>query len=606
MAPDIRLYGRSSILESFAAWGIRRRPIRPLPLLLLIGRRGSGKTAVLHELRRLASGWPCAFLDLDSRRNDSVVGLLGAIVFQLSEGHRGLGRLKFPRFLIGQLAAQLNLTGLTQDAARQAVHTLLDSVKRYRRLPPDVRQLLGQVLQAAVPGPAPVPDAVLSAFELTLRLWRAPGKRWWGDDGPAADRLVELNRQLHDGTQRERDEATEALGRAFLADLRSAYGNVFRGPDRTVASVALLDNAHLGAGTDLLRLLARLRASAVGAEPPDQLLLAAATGRRPDRLNLATPVDPDRLTWDDSRLGQGHAWFCPVELRDLTAREVTDWAERSGLSRRSGLAVTGGLPGAVSVLLELNGDPERLLLPDSPAVRSLETILDDFPESMRSALISAAAAEDCSPTSLNAALRDATAGQIRQLRTLLSERFWLAEDQLHPWLRALLLVQLRSRGDDDPDGWQKTHTRLLALHGSQARPDAARFHELALGRLRPVVCSVEAELDTKAPADWIALVRRITLAPHRRRRPADISGVAELSRWAADEPHRVLIVARLMAAHWLAADPFVRSGPDLFDAIADEYEELASLRPDGYGVFFGEAERFRGLALGRRIEEENR
>jgi len=103
---------------------------------LLLGPAGSGKTALLRELRNRSRNIPNAFVDLETRRPVSTIDLMVDLVHQLSIGHSGLGRLKFPRFWLGRLVTELDMEQRPPEEQRVRVQSLLARIKRSADFPP--------------------------------------------------------------------------------------------------------------------------------------------------------------------------------------------------------------------------------------------------------------------------------------------------------------------------------------------------------------------------------------------------------------------------------------------------------------------------------------
>ncbi|MEV6910436.1 hypothetical protein [Amycolatopsis sp. NPDC051071] len=157
---------------------------------------------------------------------------------------------------------------------------------------------------------------------------------------------------------------------------------------------------------------------------------------------------------------------------------------------------------------------------------------------------------------------------------------------LHPWISANLVSALARRRDgptyagqfkalrDDPDTAQD--------------PVRLAYCNLALGDLGEVVTFFEREFNRVPHAEWVARLELVLNAPDDLppgREHAEL--YAELvnldAEHSAGERSEIRNnVARLIAAGWLAADPFAVRGQDQHQVIANAFAALAttSHRPD--------------------------
>jgi hypothetical protein len=233
-----------------------------LPVIVVEGFRGSGKSAVLSKLDRMLDQVPHARLDLETNRHASVPEVLSAIAFDLSRKYPKYA-LRFPRFIIGQLVMRLDLDLTDHSLACQSVEIALE---RYRNLDA-VREMLadtaGSVLASmgsSVGLPIKPPDSVMQ-YAVTWLSRRSPGRQltlgdyrsWYGhrDLGlrkDPIDVLVDLNRWAADpDDEYGRQRIDELLWSAFLADLRAEFDRGRRATERSLNCVVLLDNPANGA-----------------------------------------------------------------------------------------------------------------------------------------------------------------------------------------------------------------------------------------------------------------------------------------------------------------------------------------------------------------------
>lgn len=611
----VPLPGRAGIFDLFENCVRWPRPGgRQLPITLLLGPSGSGKTSTLRELDRLAQGIPHADTDLATTNPHSPIDVMVDLVNQLSIGHRRLGRLRFPRFLVGLLVTKIDQNGRSPEEQRAAVRKLLTSLRPFRRVPPEVRDAVAQLVGTLTGSVSQ--DQVAGAIDTaanTLRLLHGPAERWWAGLGnqSAVDALLRLKITLDRGTPLDVRTVEERLCSAFLADLRAAYTGRLRGPDRTVAAVALLDNAHGEVGRAFLELLARVRSAPQ--TPPDPLLVVAASRHTLDPELFTGPVlPPEQARYDawHQRFDQAD-WrtrFDPVGLRDLTREEVERLAERHGLRSRGSLAtfvhrLTGGHPGGVRAVLDLLAtSPEpspRAMLAASPGL--LDDLLVDVPVELREHLVTASAARRLTQADLRAALGSMTDDDLRQaakdLGATVRALHWAGPptDEPHPWPRRLLLLRLAKRPADHPSSWDRVHGRLAAHYQAPAQPgaDQARdaegelYHRLAVGEVERVVRVLDRSLTPDSPAlDWLTTFDAVTSAPNALGDEDRAAALRRLSSWADDEDRRVRDLAWLVTAHWLGGDPLDDPLAALPPRIAARWQELSGEVPQHADALF--------------------
>ncbi len=609
--------GRSGIITLFRECVAWPRPAgRALPIVLLLGPSGSGKTALLRELRDQAADLPHAYVDLETRESAGPVDVLIELGNQLSIGHRGLGRLRFPRFWLGLLVTELVLERQPPEEQRLQVQDLLARIRPFRRFPVDLREFV--VRLAALKGVDRAgATAAVDAIEQTIRLWRGPAQRWWAGRGnqSATDSLLRLKVAFDSRCPIDRREVEEELCEAFLADLRATYANPFRGPDRTVSCVAMIDNAHTDGGAELVELLARLRAEPA-AEPDPLLVFATSRHALSERLVPEPDAVPESVRLADWTLAHDReswrSWCCPVRLRDLDLDEVDRLARIGGLRSRGALAsfahrLTGGHPRGVRAVLDL---VERRHADAPHAVLTLgggdllDELLADVPAEHRAALVSCAAARHVNLPAILAALGyaphlgawdDAAHEEAREVATRVlakvGDLLWLRgagpTAELHPWLRRLLLWELARRPDGDANSWTVVHDRLR--DHSRATGDRAGelYHELAVGNVPNVVRALDAELRAGTdPATWKATLLAVTSAPSRPTDDEPGGRARELAGWAHAEDRRVRALTWLVSARWVAADPLGDPFGRLQPEIAHRWQILSGEVPHASDAFF--------------------
>lgn len=345
-----------------------------LPVVLLSGRHGTGKSAMLDDLRQAyapdTGPWPgprvpfarinCAELreragvGPETANNSHAVEMLVELVAQLSRPVAGFGRLRFPRTTAGLLAVvsarRPGNDGELRVADRHAA-TLM-GVPADARPRPTWDALFRTALPAppdgGSPDPARFPEAAVRAFLGGLRgplaarrltswyeTYRSeadnrlrglpPGASGQPRPVPAAERapfVARLCQEFHQGRGFRRG-VERMLAAAFLEDVR--YGP-FRRANRTPRPLVLLDNAHTDAGRDFLELLLDQRAATGTAR--DEMVVIATELHGDD-----TPEDPRGDGPDDE----------DAPYPEAARRSLPDIGTDSGWTRASAAPSAGVL-----------------------------------------------------------------------------------------------------------------------------------------------------------------------------------------------------------------------------------------------------------------------
>lgn len=523
---------------------------RMLPIVVALGARGTGKTALLDAVAQRCEEIPHAHIDFErhDRANSRPRELLGHLAFDLGRQWKQFGRLAFPRLWLCMLVLGAPVELQDRSAALRKLRALLaknQPLEQNREAIVDVVRLAGGI------APAGGLNGWPEATDLLLR-----GLSWYDrrrligkmkalptGSGNHEDFLIEIAKHAQ-GDDEDRDTVDATFCDAFLADLRRAYSGVNRSR-RTLNSVILLDNAHTPGGRALLRALTEARHRADEADP----LAVLATSRtwNPDWNESWSLLTPHRgiqehrrptshrtngITWPAPRQpsdveadwapGLDHPetrwnpWYL-LELGALSKDDVVDIAAGSEIHPASRLPrflyrLTDGHPGAVTdaLLAVAHRDGSRranalravlhttVTEPDGAGVPLLKTtgdyLLQDFSASNRQDLVTASAALDVEMLFHKEILdlRD-PAGEGALFKEL-GDHLWLRTEPgeapqyvLHPWLRRILLQDLASRDDDHPLSWTNVHTRCRDFYEKNGRSVAARYHDLALENVAAVV-----------------------------------------------------------------------------------------------------------------------
>ncbi|WP_171112594.1 MULTISPECIES: hypothetical protein [Streptomyces] len=304
-----------------------------LPVVLLSGRHGTGKSAMLDDLQHAyapdAGPWPgprvpfarinCtelqerAMVGPEISNNSYAVEILAELITQLSRPVAGFGRLRFPRTTAGLLAVISARRPGNDDELRVAdrhAAALMGPVPGDGP-PPTWDTLFRAALpvppDGASPDPEAFPEAAVRTYLGRQYRWRSrrlasrhlvrwyesyrseadsrlrgmpPGAAAQPRPVPAAERartVARLCQEFHQGRGFRRG-VERMLMAAFLTDVR--YGPFRRG-NRAPRPLVLLDNVHTDAGRDFLELLLGQRAQqSRGAR--DQLVVIATELRGDD------------------------------------------------------------------------------------------------------------------------------------------------------------------------------------------------------------------------------------------------------------------------------------------------------------------------------------
>ena len=608
--------GRSGITKLFDDGVIWPRPGgHPLPIVWLTGPAGSGKTFLLRALRAEAEDLPSAYVDIEHRNVSSPFDIMVELANQLGIGHRGLGRIRFPRFWLGLLVTELEFEGQTTDAQRQTVNALLRQIRSFHPIPQHIKEMVVRLASLTGVSNETSTHAAVATIEAALRSRGGPAHGWWGRRGrqSATDALLRFRYAFDSRDPIDRRDVEEVLCRALLADVRAAYSNRFRGPDRTVSCACLIDNVHTGGGNEFVELLARIRAEP-GTAPDPLFVLVAGTQPLP---MPALPDDVRLAAWSEAHDQEDwRTWLCPIVLRDLDRDEVDRLARTRGLRSRGALAtfahrMTGGHPGGVRTVLDMV-ERGRVDLPDAVLNTGLlDELLGEMPAEHRDALVSCAAARHVNLPVMLAALGraphlggldDARADDARGTATALlgslGTLLWLRGDgpdaELHPWLRRLLLTALAARADDHPDSWHVVHRRVRDHHDAEGDLIGGRYHRLAVDDVEHVVRVLDADRRiVDQPDRWAADLLAVVAAPSRHPAVDPADRVRELVSWSATESRRVRAIAGVVATHLVVADPLSDPFGRLVSALADRWDVLSSEIPAASAVFFTMAQRMR-------------
>ncbi|MFF5898946.1 ATP-binding protein [Streptomyces argenteolus] len=609
-------------------------PLRPLPALMLLGPRGSGKTALTGHLSRWAQRVPLASIDLEpvGERGGTPIDVLIELAFQLGARHDGIPQLGFPA--LGSLIAAVG-TAVDARSREQAVREMAEALRAGRAREHSYEELQGivdgvaQLAGIGLPGWSSVVMPLVQGgirMRLGVRLRRrladtsasGPGR------GATADFLVGVNRLYH-GYPAQRAEAERVLLDSFLADLRGAYASGRADRLRTTHCLALLDNVDSAVGEAFLTLLLESRERS---GRPDPLLVVTTARKRPETLVRAETGSGRRPDYRESWPQPSH--FRPLsagpliaagQLRDLSRREVEAHAAAvldtlppgSVLPRTDNAVqwlgwivyeITRGHPaGTAAVLDHLRRMPadlpwddrvRRCLAPAdgsvqpvpslSAAPRLLDLLLKDCSSQLARLMPRAAAgvtlgrAETCESLweGQEPVLREFVGYCADDLRTVPEPDGGLPA--LHRLTRFLLLRRLDGAPDDGgPGSWNGAHRALRAAAVARGDLRAVAYHDLALDDLGSAVDYLRDRFDEVGADEWCADLAWLQRAPCR--------WDGALPEAARDRYERLVGVAggdaarraitRLLAAGWITPHPRPDGTAQPYgDPLGDPYAEL--------------------------------
>lgn len=566
-----------------------------LPVLVLAGGPGSGKTSALEWLGYLGSHRPHAFYDFGSAAPRRPHEVAGRLAYGLSHRFARQPALLFPRLTLGLVVVDPGLSLDANDSRRagqqlrRALQEAHDRTAVADRAA-EVAGLLQDLNLIQIPGVGLLAGLIRRPPRLPLSVARRTGLAWYAGPHTPLHELVALNQLSKSEAEADRAAVDRRLCAAFLADLRGEYAR--RRRDRNC--VVLLDNIDAAGGRGFLDLLTQLRDAAAAPDPLLAVATASDAGRVPGPfapgpagVTIRQPEQASYADWEQAipepPPDASWRWYC-VRLRDLTAGEVAQLGAQvaARLPEAPPLVhhLTRGHPWSAHRLLEAagrgagRGDPDVLLrgllsapapgAGDAPVQTSLgsavlEDLLQDLTDDQRDALVACSAAREFD-SACDSGLLDTFSIHTRNtLARDTGTRLWLVDPVpqdagvrggrgsgylenshprplpgrpvLHPWLRLLLCRELAR----SPRQWEEVHGRLRAWHLLRGHPIDVLHHALALGRLDDVTDHLAAGLLEAGDTDaWLYELYAITAAPLREPVVPEVSATLRADRLAAE------------------------------------------------------------------------
>ncbi|MDI2029904.1 hypothetical protein QFW96_14835 [Saccharopolyspora sp. TS4A08] len=470
-------------------------------------------------------------------------------------------------------------------------------------------------------------------------------KRWHADIPEAEgaeplDALIQLSRRARN----EPEAMTAWLTSAFLADVRESHPVMARpelgspcaceneaGKTHAHNWVVLLDNLDNPGGYRFLDdIIAARERHLRQHNEHDPLLLIGTSGRwnpeweshwhapwksaatRSDEV-LVVPRCRDAGHWrSNPEVDRPQAHVHPVLLEPLEIEETASLIDRSPYFSEAKLAqrATAGLPKAVEAVAEmlpnarLREGRRDILEPAESTPEAWQQRLADLRVSEQLQDVDLAEFVNAAPFATAPWLVPAESTslvslpQTGRILTELRSALWViapdrdggTEDQslLHPWIARTLLFALNARGEQDGGSYETQFQALL--DDPHTRRDLARssYCRLALGRFAEVVGTLHERFDQIPHQKWVDLLILITSAPDGKPLHRDNAEVyadlveQDLCDGPADRGQVRNVLARLIAAYWLLANPLAGPDRECKSVVVQSFYELAPLshRPD--------------------------
>lgn len=652
------LYDREEIVKMVWDECLDRRHGTPrsLPVLALLGPRGSGKTAILNHLAARCEGRAAQpfvpVLDLErfglERRGWQVITELA---YELaSTKWPQFGRMEFPRFTLGRMIVDRSITTDSPEEAQADIEELLrkaskreDKPKRVTGLIDLLPELLGlppwhslaEYLGASLLRRRPVAKLFRTGLEFYSAALQKPH-----NNGFSA--LVQLGRLEQEYTGNGQDTVTRVLCEALLADLTANYRHGFRPTNCLV----LLDNVDTAIGHAFLTALVNAKTNRANEHDP---LVAVVTSRRvdlPAPLLVAGGVSTDYLTlwaemrtdaqmsfddWADLHSARPKSWLYPVRLSDLSEESVQSVESDifpDGAPRLASFVhrLTSGHPWGVTKVLEACGqlgaqdhvlgeDELRSVLEvlcpgDSDPLGEFAAkvlLLDDLGRTPDAIAWSAARDVVAAERSL-----PATAG----LQAQVAARCWLVRQDgtvaklppaLHYWIRRVLLHELARSRANEPS-WSEVYEDLRHKYDDSADGNYIGdryYYDIALERFSDAVRYLNVRFDELDAEAWVVEFNQITSAPHEhisQRNALTEHGTIVKGLLApglpddlpASDPHgeRWMTMVNMTVARWVWSDPLRDPKLTMSPIIANGYRDLARRSPLNQLNLVAEADRY--------------
>lgn len=591
----------SSLVGSELSKRVRRErydELRNLPVLLLAGPAGSGKTTTLERIHRQ---WrDSAPVVLISRVGTNVKPFEVAVAIADELKRRAaIPTIHFRRLFLGVAAL---------PASDQAAGTLEEQLAQRDTMMRRVAAVVGAARQT-VQLPAPEAQGVLnvglaavSPLTWVLRK-RLSSYSWFATEMNTKTSMQGLAQLNHWGVTGNWSAVNSLLMKAFLADLRTSFTSWLNSEKLTSNVVLLLDDVHSYGGRRFLECMLAERA---GGAPT--MIVATSGARLAD--SDEPPFggrEPASVIWVD---------LLSARLADLAEPEATPPGMTLSTERLC-RALAGSHPwGLAQLRRNARGAApsagvahvERLL-PMELAATATQRFLRGERNELCADLVSCSAVHHQDPltTAYQAALAavpdaplDGGEERAKRVQEFVWSRLWAAPRtrSLQPFLRHVLLCELSHRKDSHPK-WDRVFKGLRSAHAK----DSIWYHHYLLAEgsdVAQVVGDLRRRLhQADAAGSWLDDLDCVTAAPRRRDSDPGASFEVRLDavltayrdqagqpvtcpKCASVDPSRQeeSLIATIVGALWLSRNYL--GDPDLVEYlhVAASLDRLASGLPD--------------------------
>ncbi|MGV9249619.1 AAA family ATPase [Streptomyces sp. NPDC003710] len=322
-----------------------------LPVVLLLGPPGSGKSSIIEGLQKIGERRPNGqhpFIEGEEPRPYEVAASLA----------KGLAlKLKripvppFPRLRVGLIAVdpQLNL----DPNPAVAVTQLKSAIRGPREANPRdetftrVLDALPGIVGFQVPGWGLLTSTLLSLPKLPHALAQRTGLAWYGNPNRPLHGLIALNQQSKRATKGDKEAVDRKLVAAFLADLRAAYKS--QSHDRRC--VVFLDDIDRPGGLAFLAHLTAARDANQGISDPLLVVATASTSKgvpapRDAESHRLVIHHPDRTPFQDwansVTTAASRHYYC-IDVGPLPKEEAGELNPPVAMARPAALPVVHAL-----------------------------------------------------------------------------------------------------------------------------------------------------------------------------------------------------------------------------------------------------------------------